>query len=86
MPASSILSAPVVLPPKMSKYSDNQVWVLETQHGYYPLGTWGFAAYLGEDNSKARAKLAYWHSKTPGEYRLYNNQTGEIVYAEAEDE
>ncbi|HEX8177832.1 MAG TPA: hypothetical protein VF543_22275 [Pyrinomonadaceae bacterium] len=66
------------------KYPDNQVWVLETQHGYYPLGTWGYATYLGSDETEARAKLEYWHKTAPGEYRLYNNETNEVVYAETE--
>lgn len=68
------------------KYPDNQVWVLETQHGYYPLGTWGFAANLGRDEADARAKLEYWHAKTPGNYRLYNNQTGEVIHAGSDNQ
>lgn len=59
------------------KYPANQVWVLETTHGYYPLGTWGFAAYLGNDEAEARAKFDYWDAKSPGEYRLYDNRQEE---------
>jgi hypothetical protein len=56
-------------------------YVLETTHGYYPLGTWGFAANLGTNRSEAESKLEWWLSKSPGEYRMYDNNSGEIVDA-----
>lgn len=61
------------------RYPGSQTWVLETTHGYYPLGTWGFAANLGAETDPALRKLLWWREKSPGVYRLYNNQTGETV-------
>jgi hypothetical protein len=70
---------PTFVPGRELKYPERQVWVLETTHGYYPIGTWGFAANLGSDEAEARTKLEWWLSKNPDEYRLYNNHTEQII-------
>lgn len=66
---------------RIGRYPFAHGYVLETTHGYYPLGAWGFAANLGDDRLQAESKLRWWLDKSPGEYRIYDNSTGEVIDA-----
>ncbi|MEY8206122.1 MAG: hypothetical protein RPR40_13745 [Bermanella sp.] len=62
---------------KAQKYSGEARYVLETDHGYYSDYGWGFAT-SSVDLEEGKIQFEHW-SKTSGNYRLIDGQTGEIL-------
>lgn len=66
------------------RYSPANVWpwIIETQHGVYPIGTWGFVTSV---ETKKDVLLLLSRSVHAAD-RAYNNVTGEIIYAHPDEE
>ena len=61
------------------KYKGLDGWVIETQHGYYPSGTWGMATTRPTRAEALNALRTPLHRLN----RALNPSTGEIIYASA---